>query len=77
MRYEERASMILVELEQKSSVSVEELCKKLQVSPVTVRKDLNQMDKAGLLFRTFGGAAVCNIGKERRNQMMTLQTIAK
>ena len=42
-----------------------------------MRKDLNQMDKAGLLFRTFGGAAVCNIGKERRNQMMTLQTIAK
>lgn len=77
MRYEERASMILVELEQKSSVTVEELCKKLQVSPVTVRKDLNQMDKAGLLFRTFGGAAVCNIGKERRDQMMALQSIAK
>lgn len=53
---EERKSMILSLIEQRTRVDVQELCDLFQVSESTVRRDLREMEEAGLLKRTHGGA---------------------
>jgi len=52
LRYKE----ILNILETNGSVSVRELTRLLYVSEATVRRDLSELEKAGALKRTFGGA---------------------
>ena len=52
----ERFTYILEKLGQKGSVTVSELCRELQVSEMTVRTDLNALDRSGLLKRVHGGA---------------------
>lgn len=39
-------------------VSVEELCRLLDSSPATVRRDLDVLEREGVLKRTYGGAAL-------------------
>jgi DeoR family transcriptional regulator of aga operon len=51
-----RAAAILKELRQAGSASVEALREKLEVSLATVRRDLQDLEEAGLLRRTHGGA---------------------
>ncbi|MGC2162671.1 MAG: DeoR/GlpR family DNA-binding transcription regulator, partial [Silvibacterium sp.] len=51
-----RLTAILRVLQQSGSVSVEGLSTELSVSVVTVRRDLDQLEKEGLLQRTHGGA---------------------
>jgi len=51
-----RLSAILTALQQSGSVSVENLSKDLDVSLVTIRRDLDSLEKQGLLRRTHGGA---------------------
>jgi DeoR/GlpR family transcriptional regulator of sugar metabolism len=51
-----RTAAILRELRQSGSVSVETLRDKLEVSLATVRRDLQELEKVGLLRRTHGGA---------------------
>src|SRR3974377_931705 len=51
-----RAGVILKELRQAGSASVEDLSAKLQVSMTTIRRDLEALEEAGLLRRTHGGA---------------------
>ena len=51
-----RQQEILEELNFNHYVSVTELCKKLNVSAVTIRKDLTHLEKIGKLYRTHGGA---------------------
>jgi DeoR family transcriptional regulator of aga operon len=51
-----RAAIILKELRQAGSASVEDLHEKLDVSLATVRRDLEELEKSGLLRRTHGGA---------------------
>jgi len=53
---EERRVRILEMIRQRKKVTVHELCKTLQVSPATVRGDLRDLDREGLLVRTHGGA---------------------
>jgi len=53
---EERRNMILSLMREYKSISSVELSKKLNVTQETIRKDLNYLDKNGLLKRTFGGA---------------------
>lgn len=48
---------ILDHLAHKGKVRVDELSEYLDVSPVTIRRDLDILDKKGLLSRTHGGAA--------------------
>lgn len=48
---------ILKELDEKGYVLVQDLCEKLNVSSVTIRKDLNYLEGLGLLFRNHGGAS--------------------
>jgi DeoR/GlpR family transcriptional regulator of sugar metabolism len=51
---------------EKGTVRVRTLCELLQVSEVTVRTDLNQLEEEGFLIRLHGGAALAqNSGPER------------
>jgi DeoR family glycerol-3-phosphate regulon repressor/DeoR family fructose operon transcriptional repressor len=52
----EREKDLLSLLEVKKYVSVNDLCKKLFVSEATIRRDLNSLEKQGLIRRTRGGA---------------------
>ena len=51
-----RFSAILTALQKSGSVSVEDLSKGLDVSLVTIRRDLDALERQGLLRRTHGGA---------------------
>ncbi|MCX8677877.1 MULTISPECIES: DeoR/GlpR family DNA-binding transcription regulator [Apibacter] len=74
-----RQQEILEELNFNHYVSVTELCKKLNVSAVTIRKDLTHLEKIGKLYRTHGGATRESfIVKERHvNKKETLQVEEK
>lgn len=56
----ERQQYIIEVLRRHSSVSVTELSKTMQVSEVTIRKDLTQMEQLKLLYRTHGKAVLLN-----------------
>jgi len=51
-----RRMLILNQLEQNGQVSVNELSKSLDVSSVTIRNDLQQLEKKNMLLRARGGA---------------------
>jgi DeoR/GlpR family transcriptional regulator of sugar metabolism len=53
----ERQLKIVSKINETGYVKVGELCKDLGVSSVTIRKDLNYLERNGLLFRTHGGAS--------------------
>ncbi|MDN5343913.1 MAG: DeoR family transcriptional regulator, fructose operon transcriptional repressor [Clostridia bacterium] len=55
--FEEREKVILSLLEDKDTVSVKELAGILNVSEMTIRRDLQSMEKKGVIKRVFGGAA--------------------
>ena len=76
MNYQERAALISGVLESTPTVSVEALAKLLNVTVVTVRKDLTRMEKAGLLVRTFGGAARTATGLPQNPNTQMLRRIA-
>lgn len=52
----ERQNQILELINQKKSVTVSDLSRKLFVSPATIRRDLAAMETAGLIKRSHGGA---------------------
>ncbi|RYY23807.1 MAG: DeoR/GlpR transcriptional regulator [Sphingobacteriaceae bacterium] len=56
----ERHQFIINKLHQEGHINVIELCKELEVSSVTIRKDLKFLEEKGLLFRTHGGATQHN-----------------
>ena len=51
---------ILERLEKEKHLEVSELCDILDVSAVTIRKDLKLLEQKGLLYRTHGGASLEN-----------------
>lgn len=51
----ERQNKILEILKEKKTISVDKLTKLIYASPATVRRDLTQMEKRGLVQRTYGG----------------------
>lgn len=55
MGYRERKSCILNALELQPVLSFPELCKILDVSPTTIRRDISSMEKEGALLRFHGG----------------------
>ena len=55
-----RHQIILDILNKKKYLEVLDLCKILDVSAVTIRKDLKLLEEKGLLFRTHGGASLEN-----------------
>ena len=46
-------------LQAHGQVSVEELCARFLMSPATIRNDLSELERSGLLQRTHGGAISC------------------
>ncbi len=56
----ERHQIILQELKQTGTVGIQHLSDLLQVSGVTIRKDLKILEDKGLLFRTHGGGSINN-----------------
>lgn len=55
-----RHQKILEKLKKEKYVEVQDLCEILDVSAVTIRKDLRVLEQKGLLFRTHGGASLEN-----------------
>lgn len=53
---QQRRHLIVTKLQQEGEVSVELLAEAFQTSEVTIRKDLNVLEAAGLLLRRYGGA---------------------
>jgi len=51
-----RQQRILLELENRPSLRVSELARRLEVSAETIRRDLDELTGAGLVDRTYGGA---------------------
>lgn len=79
-----RHDEILKELDEKGHVLVQDLCEKLNVSSVTIRKDLNYLESLGLLFRNHGGASKQmryayekNVGEKENINVEAKQAIAK
>lgn len=56
----ERHQYILNKIQVKGSLDVQGLCKELDVSSVTIRKDLKLLEDKNLLYRTHGGATLNN-----------------
>lgn len=56
MLHLERIDYILQELREKKAVYVNQLAEKYYVSPSTIRRDLDILEKQGLIRRTYGGA---------------------
>lgn len=53
---EERLSQIAALVGERHAVSVAELSERFDVSPATIRTDLDELERRGLLLRTHGGA---------------------
>lgn len=51
-----RDEIILQLLNHQGKVSVQELAQQCEMSVETIRRDLNRLEKKGLLYRTHGGA---------------------
>src|SRR5262245_37421997 len=62
MLSEERRELILDRLRRDRKVVGAELSSELRVSPDTVRRDLRELDEAGLLRRVHGGALPAAVG---------------
>ena len=60
MNNTERHQLILNRIQKEGFLQVIDLCKELQVSSVTIRKDLKLLEDKNLLFRTHGGATITN-----------------
>lgn len=54
----ERRKKIILNLEENGSITVEDLAKKLEVTPTTIRRDLKYLEDHDKITRTFGGAVV-------------------
>ena len=60
----ERCAKIYEILQQRGSVTVQYLEKQLYVSEATIRRDLDAMEKNGLLQRVWGGAMLHTVDKD-------------
>lgn len=54
----ERREIILNYLQDNGSITVEEIAERLDVTPATIRRDLNYLEENNQITRTFGGAVV-------------------
>lgn len=64
MEFKDRKKDILDILYSTGRVSVSELAKKLFVSEMTIRRDLNEMEKHGVLKRYRGGAVLTTVSSD-------------
>lgn len=64
MNSDERKELILNYLQEKKKVKIIEISSKLKVSRETVRKDLYELEEAGLIKKVHGGAVLDESNKE-------------
>jgi DeoR/GlpR family transcriptional regulator of sugar metabolism len=57
-----RQRLIMIELGLTPAVRTSELARRLRVSPETVRRDIEELTRRGLVSRTYGGAAGRQLG---------------
>lgn len=69
----ERQKLILKIVAERGQVTTAELSKQLSVSPVTIRNDLNKLDKEKLLSKTHGGATVLSLSDIKAFSSATVQ----
>lgn len=55
---ENRRQKILQTLKQRGSIKVEDLSAELHASPLTIRRDLDQLEQLGFIERYYGGASL-------------------
>ena len=67
MTKEERHTFILNALMQHNSILVTELAEQLNVSSVTIRKDLTELERAKKLYRNHGKAILIDPYIDNRN----------
>lgn len=67
MNYELRKKIILDVLNEQEIIMISDIVKRCNVSEITIRRDLINIEKEGLLVRTHGGA----IKPKRGNQLFT------
>lgn len=77
MGYKARANQIMELLHKTGTIQASQLSELLQVSLVTVRKDLQRMEEEGLLHRIHGGAALCGRHTSQDPRMSAMETIAE
>ncbi len=63
LKPEIRREKILTEIEENKTVDIIELSGKLQVSEMTIRRDLKKLESNGKLLRTYGGATRISEGE--------------
>lgn len=63
----ERQMQIITKLNKMGFVKAVDLCEEFNVSSVTIRKDLNFLEKKGILYRTHGGASKQSLYTFERN----------
>ena len=76
MGYETRANRIMALLRKTGTAQASRISELLQVSLVTVRKDLQRMEDEGLLHRTHGGAAIREVQTAQDPRMACMERIA-
>jgi len=60
MSFQRRKRVILKKIEYTGEVEIKNLAKELNISEITMRRDLNQLASDGMLHRTHGGALKIN-----------------
>ena len=58
MKKQQRQQAIIDLLKQNDSVRVSTISQKFKIVPMTVRRDLSELEKKGILIRTHGGAVL-------------------
>lgn len=77
MAYETRSNQIMALLRKNGTVQASQISQLLQVSLVTVRKDLQRMEDEGLLRRTHGGAAIRGVENHQDPRTAVMERIAE
>lgn len=66
MKKKDRLQLITTLINERGEVSVTELENELQVSQMTIRRDLDTLDERGLVVRTHGGATSLTFGQNKQ-----------
>lgn len=74
MLIDERHSEILTLIKEKTYISVDELAKRVYASPATIRRDLADLENAGLIQRVRGGASIIGTSTGEVSSLVRRQT---
>jgi DeoR/GlpR family transcriptional regulator of sugar metabolism len=73
MLADERKNKILEHIAEHGTIRIQEICDMFEISDMTARRDLNDLNRKGLLRRTHGGA-VANLGRSYEPPFQTRST---